>query len=513
MIKQNQNLFFKAYKHKLIILIVGLIVRVFVGMVFWGSIDIIASMANSLVLFNGEHIEKLPYFPIIPAFIWLGGLINLIPSIPITFGYKVVPIIFDIMTALLIYDFLRRKEKRYAFKVGLLYALSPVSIILTCIHGQWDSIFLFILLLAFYIREFYKDTNVKYFTFGALFCLSIMVKPVPLMFLLYFFTSFSKFNSNGLKKYMTYQLSSICGFVSVGIISFAAFAAFGYDLVYLVKYVLSYSNNGVVIFGLPLFPLFESIEFFKHRIWIMVLLVLISLFYYWEKIKLFDMLLISFALVIGFSGLSPQYLVWLVPFLLITGKIKISAVYSFVSTVFLMLYYINPKVSNIPEENMATLATLKPFKWLMPPDLFLEDKFIPIIHFIGNCLIPACAIFIVVYGLVSSIKSNSGEQPKDQDRIYVFYKDKYLIVISLIGAVIAILYAVFNRLSLYDKLNQYINNSVSGYNLIMKGNNVWGTYPSESPINIIYIMFLGSIVWGIFAFVISKYKRYELRDN
>src|SRR5690242_5002282 len=96
----------------------------------------------------------LPYFPIVPAFLWLGGLLERLTT-PST--------------------------AQYAVRASLLYAASPVAILLSAIHGQWDDMALLLAFASFYVRDHYVFTRRTGFVMGVSFTLSILVKPIAVI--------------------------------------------------------------------------------------------------------------------------------------------------------------------------------------------------------------------------------------------------------------------------------------------------------------------------------------------
>ena len=154
--------------------------------IFWGGCDLeIWQKINICLADNRSYF--LPYFPFVEWFIWLGGILSTYNIFPIHFCYKNFPLLFDALTAVLLYD-LRKKlhSPAAAFKGALLYTFSPIAICSIALHAQWDSITIFFLLAAFYVSSFYQDSYLKYALYGLLFTLSFLVKPITLLFVCIF---------------------------------------------------------------------------------------------------------------------------------------------------------------------------------------------------------------------------------------------------------------------------------------------------------------------------------------
>src|ERR1700733_8586898 len=133
---------------RILIFLAALLLKGFAGAVFFGSVDLVNAAMGSLAILAGKQIH-VPYFPTINAFLWLGGVLSAALSVPFALSLKLVPILFDSLLAVLVYDLVRRSEPRLALQAGLLYALSPLALLITSFQGQWDAIALFFLLLAF----------------------------------------------------------------------------------------------------------------------------------------------------------------------------------------------------------------------------------------------------------------------------------------------------------------------------------------------------------------------------
>jgi hypothetical protein len=406
----------------------------------------------------------------------------------------------------LIYDVVKKSRPEMSFKSGMLYALIPVAIINNSIHGQFDSVFLFFLILSFYIREFYSESKKKYFMFGAMLALSFTVKPVSLIFLLLLFTPYKYLKLSGVKKYIINQTCSVAGLSSVVVICFSVFKFSGYNLGSVIVNVLSYSHTGYTIFGLPMAFPFNQVPFLGGRFWILMVLTLFSLFYYFGKIETFDMILFSFALTLGLSGLAPQYLIWIVPFLLIRGLLKFSAVYNLICTFFLMFYYMNPDMSFVRGENMATLSSLKDFNWLMPPGFLTKGTFTQVIYFTGNRLIPLCALAIAVCVVVSAFKSTvRADVLREYECLPAknsfTLKNGYILFTSIFWVLIAIMSFLFKSNRDTVLYGSVLDRKLTVYDMYhIKDNLFMGNYLEMRPFNIVYVIIFAAILWGLYVF-------------
>jgi len=428
-----------------LILLIALVVRGVAGWIFFGCIDLTNTLLNSEALAAGQHgrMESVPYFPVIGVFAWLGGALNLWTDWPLAFCYKVIPIVCDALIAVLIYDILRARRFAPAFWAGLFYALSPVPVIINSLHGQWDSIVLFSLLLALHIREDFLESGRGDFLFGAFFMFSFLVKPFALIFAPLFFrpchpvdrrpvNSWYGLVLAGLTGLLIWNLGlglpwwlmlamttgyaylalvalnygvrlelpapgfyALAGLVLVAGLALGLFEAFGYSVLATIERIFDYSRSGGQIFGLPFARPFTGLpQIFQGRMWILPVIGLILLWYFAGRLGPFQALLAGFAILVGTAGLSPQYLIWPVPLLLITRRFRVAGLYTMVATGFLLLFYANPYSSYIPWENLNTLTTLKPYAWLMPATDYGDPNLLSLIRGLGNYAIPAIMLFL-----------------------------------------------------------------------------------------------------------------------
>jgi hypothetical protein len=449
------------------IFLLALTVRIVVGWIFFGCIDLTNTLLNNQALASGDHaeLEKVPYFPVLGLFIWLGGALNMWTSWPLAFCYKLVPIFCDAMIAALIFDIVRARRPALAFRAGIFYALAPVPIIITCIHGGWDCAVLLPLLLAFHIREDFRESRWSGLMFGAFFISSFLVKPFAVMFAPIFFRPWNSAESktvefrHGLiltavfvpvflaysrhlpvvvlvglalafvfllitvinifaclrmpdKGYLRSHLAAGFGLVLVGALAMVSFHLFGYSIHKTLHRIYEYSQVGVQIFGLPFaYPFSLRPQIMEMRLWILPIIGVILLFYFTGRVSAFNVLLAGFTFILGTAGLSPQYLVWPVPLLLILLRFRMAALYTVLATVFLLFFYANPWGAYFPNENMNTFATLKSWHWLMPSADFASVKLLGLIHILGNYAIPFCSLAFAVMVLAPLLRHRNLAAP------------------------------------------------------------------------------------------------------
>ncbi len=451
--------FWQSYwSSRLLIFLIALITRSLLGYIFFGSVDVpcFISMTHCTLHHDLLAFPMWNYVPVLTYFLWIAGFLIIKTALPVAFCIKLIPIFFDSLLAVLIVDIVQKIRSSAAQWAGLAYALCPVSIIITSIHGQWDALFLFFLILSFYIRDFFADTNSKFFWFGFVFGFSLLLKPVSIIFLPIFFTPAQEKLSEVLaalvdwrkatqsvKNYLTFQLASCIGFAIVCSFVAVVLLWYGFNLFKLADTIGRYGNRGVQVLGLPFFSLIKDsalASILKHRLLFLGAIAIFAWFYYRWRISAMQVILITFALLFGLSGVCPQYFMWLIPFLLITHMYFYAALYGAFVTSFLVLFYANPLANPaVPYQNMLSFAALKSWLWSTPPAIFASEHFVWYIQLLGNCIIPVLCLLIALF-------TWQYKNTKKQARVVLYrsWLDRYLISTLIMLSIVFILRLFFD---------------------------------------------------------------------
>ena len=492
------------------ILLIALLVRIACGYIFFGSTDLITSVENNDLIMRGVW-TKLPYLPAIDTFIWFGGVLNAYTPLPLAFCYKIFPILFDGLIAALIYDIALRRGLRRPFSSGLLYSLCPVPIIVVCIHGQWNSPALFLLLLAFHIREHYRDTPHQSFAFGLLFGLSILAKPVGLVFLLIFFKRYVK---APISFYLRQYLGALAGLIVAGFLGLTMLHLYDYPIWDSILGIVTYAGKGGPLFGLP-FGYPAIFHYINSNYLLIPVFVLFAGLYYARIADVFTTILLSFAFIYAVAGLAPQYLVWIVAPLIITQSFRGAAVYTLIATSFLLLYYINRFNPN----NMNTYVTLKGFEWLMPSLYFARRSWTKVARFLGYYALPLFSagliIDIIALRFKSIRKRGAGRDIVDTSRLsrFIPLRSGYIWTAGIVTAFLSAMALMTDRVELLPVLLRRIGEKISLY-AVNPGDafpllkiDLAGNYPATSTVDIITILFVLTLIWSFCsAFLVSPNK-------
>ena len=360
---------------------------------FYGSVDITNDIrdANKIFVGVGQYLS-VPYFPGIHLFLWIGGLLILHSPIPVGLAFKLFPSLFDAAIAVLLIEF--GANTRDGLRRAWLYALAPVPLFITCIHGQWDSLFLFCLLLAVWARRFESERGDM--LAGAAYTLSVAAKPVAAPLFLFFLPTLRDIRVYGRTRARRMLISLAGSVAAYGLL----LMIIGYPLDYTsMEWVAKYANVGVQLIGLP-----ELLPVPRWRLLGLVSLVPLLWLFWRGRISRERAFLLFFLAVIGWCGLGPQYLFWIVPFAFAVGEIRFAAVYNFLSSVALLCYYQSAGVEGMNFENFGALAPLKWLAWLSPVPGDVDLKTLAVAG-LANLAIPLLCLGAFAIGILRAVRT------------------------------------------------------------------------------------------------------------
>lgn len=311
---------------RLAVLIAALAVRLVVAFAAFSAVDGIESLRNSVRVLGGTWAHT-PYLPFIELWIWISAKLAMATDLPLLFLYKLLPLVMDALIAVLLHD-------TRGTRTGLLYAFAPIPIIVACVTAQWDAIWLYFLLLALVVAGASS---------GAAYVLSFLVKPVaaPLGLVL-------------VPRARKPALAFLAGGALVAAVYLAVLYAVGWPLTkQTFLFMVEYAQRGVQLFGLPQLPV--------NRLWAsLAALAVIVVLQVKGRVTRDEAVLLFFAAVLGLSGLGPQYLAWVIPFALFSGRTRFAAVFTLVAGIFLILFYRLPFVNRLNVENLGAYGLLRP---------------------------------------------------------------------------------------------------------------------------------------------------------
>lgn len=187
----------RAKFERILLAVIAIVARLPLMYIFFGSADMKNELPITRLIFahdGGPFVLPYPYFPLVGMFSWLSGWLTMVTNLPISFCYKLIPCIFDVLLVLLVYDIVKKSSsKKKTFLIGFACALAPVPLLVNGIHFQWDSIVLFLLVFSFYLRDYFEPSWLTQLCFGVFFALAFFFKPYAAIFGLFFFTPYKNF--------------------------------------------------------------------------------------------------------------------------------------------------------------------------------------------------------------------------------------------------------------------------------------------------------------------------------
>ena len=574
-----------------ILFFTAIVLRLFLGYVFFGGVDTKCYIDMARLVVTHQWLSPQMIWNIFPTCclpLWLSSLICVKTGWPVAFCVKLMPICFDALIAVLIYDIVRKYRPDGALRAGMIYALSPVGMLVASIHGQWDAVVIFLLMLSFYIREFYADSLSKYFLFGVLFALSFLLKTYTLVFMVFFFSplydvkrdlgkiytflkwvlftlalvlvsffvmfkcqktltiqqfllsivnacntqifllvmglfsllglylfyTFYKTASIRCKNYITYQAVALLGLGITVSFCFSLFSFYGFNLFTLVDTVLRYGNQAAPSLGFPLAPMVKQSWLFcllKNRFWLLLPISVFAFYYHMGKITVFQGIGMSFALILGLSGLVANYYMWLFPFLLILGLYTCASMYNIAVTTFFVFYYANPLANEkFPYKSILSFVSLKNFSWLMPSQFFTQESWVHLLRAFNHYIIPCTCLVSAGYAMyIYLFKQTKAESSRMEQGSP--YKNGYVLILASLLLTMVFLTMLFNASDFALQFEQFISDMYQQYAVTTFQTHIVGAFPACSYGNIsIVLLGLGTIC----SFLLVKtFKCYHLRKN
>ncbi len=370
----------------------ALAIRGAIAFVFFGSVDVINSIADAAYLLDGMPPSGLgvPHLPGVQLVIWAAGMLAFHTALPVTFLFKLGGCVFDAAIAAMLFD-------ARGSRAGWLYACAPVPVIIFAIHGQWDSIAFALMIAA--LLMLLRDRTYASYAAGALFVLAVIAKPVVAPLGLFFLE----------RKRIGATLAGMAA-------CFAAWVAVLWAIgdpfsLRMLEHVLHYVRSGVAYFGAPF-----AIGIQENRVLLMIVALIVLLpLYFTKRLQREDAILFFYAFVLATCGLSAQYLAWLLPFLLLRGHFRFAALYSLVAGVFLVTFYASPfgGFNGYNFENLGAFAPLKALAWLTPSAAHAAIR-LDVVRALGDYVIP-----LVCIGVFFLKRESDGLKPAGTSPLFV----------------------------------------------------------------------------------------------
>ncbi len=319
------------------IALVGLIARLIPALVFnrGATFDITSYHLVGEVVLAGQDVYTSPLvagrYPYLPLHLWLSGLEVALSQgtgalLPFVVLVKIPPVLADAAIGPLIAAGLARcgVARQTALTAGMIYALNPVSILVTSFHGQFDSIPLLCALVAWYALGAARGGRLApsaLVVAGLALGLAVLIKTWPLLILPAFVLL--------PRSWAQRTLLALLAAVPLAMATAAYLAAYHTPLRAFAGRVLGYSSLidwwgiglSVSILG-PTHLITPAVIATLGKVTELAILIVALAFLARRRRQdleytIITLILIFFALSAGFTV---EYLIWIVPFLMLSPR-------------------------------------------------------------------------------------------------------------------------------------------------------------------------------------------------
>jgi hypothetical protein len=461
----------------------ALAVRLFIAAVFLGSCDTLNAIA-AIPTAAVHGYFYLPYFPVIDNILGSSSLvITKLHFVPIALVPKIIPCFADSLIAVW---FLKdnRFERRYRERAAWLYVFCPLPLILICIQGQWDSMWVLPMVSALAMSDLMKQTTTSrrrtLLIIGALLGIAILSKPVAIIAAGLLIPNFRSRKS-------TNDWIQECSLIVIGLVAtmglfFAKFALDGTNLHRNLDNVVSYAGTpGFTVFGpaklwflhlLSAIPLDRNVAVQELTVnsdlrdLSIIYVLAIVCYQIFARVPLDKMTAAAAALLIcpAVGGLAPQYLFWPLVFILASGRFRAAVWYALSASSLYFLFFLIPGASAVKGESSAAYLPLHSLSFLGLPRVALEwfansPVALDIWNPLANLVVPIAMCFFGLYLLISRTTPRyasgvSQMHPLELRAIRTCIP--YVVAVVIVMAVYS-LYTDHNPLAMYATLNMGVN--------------------------------------------------------
>lgn len=372
-----------------VVFFLAVIIRIIPGVFVFGSEDVTAWVFASKLWENGQDPYVQAYVFNWPPF-WLSvvhGLIRagMATGIPCHLMIKIPPIVADGVIALVILRIFFETSKgdlKKSLAGALVYALNPVSIVITAVHGNFISVPLSLLMMAVYFHVGEKKWKLTW-TSLSLGC-GIMSKVWPIAALPFF-----------LQKIKSVRDKILFLFMSMIPVFVALLPLYLKNSEMVLKRFIKYQSQpgwwGVTGLGRILdVPALKSFAaWYVAYGSIVLLLALICLLFLTRRLAIVRVLLLVFLTVLFLlNGFGPQYLVLVLPFAIIMRSKGLLPFTILVSVLFCFEYGLIPLAGHygIPCDGQVVSNPLT-FEQFMNSNRLTNILRLPVWLFVGGWLV------------------------------------------------------------------------------------------------------------------------------
>jgi hypothetical protein len=400
------------------VFLVALFTRLIVAAVFLGSVDTINSLTYMPVAASHGYFY-LPYFPIVENILGSSALLmNHIHFLPVGVFPKLVPCFADSLLSVWFFHY-DRFDATFRRRAAWIYAFCPLTIILVCLQGQWDTLWILPMIAALALSMQSRDGSPnKYRTcliIGLLLGIAVIAKPVAIIVAGLLIPNIHRRAS--LTSWIKELLVIATGVILSVAAFFVVFAGEGIDLRRNLDGVIGYgSAPGFIVFGPAHLSIFQFLAHLqKHasvigdfRMLAVIYVLGIIVYQLFSKTPIETMAAAASMLLIApaIGGLAPQYLVWPLVFIIASGRLRMAVVYSGLTSFLLLIFFMIPGSSVEPGESIGMFLPVHSLRFLGVPQsvlrwaattTFTHEVWLPIL----NLYLPMGMCALALYLLMS----------------------------------------------------------------------------------------------------------------
>lgn len=295
-----------------------------------------AALLNKEDVYTSAAFGRHPYLPMQMYWIGFALYLNSLTAVPFVILIKLLPVLVDVLIAVLIYQAGRywQKSQAEALLWGLLYALNPIAILVSAYHGQFDSIPVFFLMLSWMWWEFHKRTKLSAGALG----LAILNKTWPIVFLPIMLVRNLKW-----KYWLVFTIVSL----AIPVVATLAYVlVLDTDPMPMLRRALTHTGpdgywgmSALLALLKNHWSVFEPIytSFVAWRRWIILFTGIIVLWWTRRQTVVAALTTIILAVFMVSSGMGIQWLLWIVPFAILDADHRWLSWYSLTGMLFLLV--------------------------------------------------------------------------------------------------------------------------------------------------------------------------------
>jgi hypothetical protein len=520
--------------HKLVdrpaaVYVVSLFVRCVLAAIFLGGADSLNAL-TAVPLAATRTFFFLPYFPIVQNI--LGATTPLVSHaqfVPVGLTVKLVPCLVDSLISVWLLQN-NRFDRRYRRSSAWLYAFCPLPLIMVCLAGQWDSLWVLPAVTALALSDLLvnatKARQTTLLLIGALLGLAVLSKPAALIVAGLLFPSF-RYRESVLGWIRDASLI-LTGAAVTLVVFFLKFAANGVHIHQNIVSAFEYGGQpNATLFGpadLSIFSRFNThqtsaAQDFRQLAIIYVITIAVYQLVARHPVDRMSAAAAAMLICPAIGGLAPQYLFWPLVFILASGRLRIASAYAVISSCFYCFFFL----LLIPKDayNIGATLPLRSLRFLgLPTDTqrwFLSSAALDVWHSLANLIVPLAMCALGVYLLMSRRSARSVPLTKSVEplkllslRTIVPYTVLMVLVVIAYGMVsghdinvtIAAIYHGVNRYAFAHPIYTWSHWRNTLYwaakrpSRELLGGSWWGTILLLGPI--------GIATWGALAFRASR---------